>query len=102
MIREEKHTLFDYLKLRKKYNTLLNQYETLLSNTKEKCFEIIYSSINNEQSISHLKKINRQLREQVKALKEIIKEGKYGGNNSKNARAKSTIGNKRRSRAKSK
>ena len=46
MYKEEKHGLFDYLKLRKEYNTLLNKYETLLSNTKEKCFEVIYNKIN--------------------------------------------------------
>ena len=46
MNKEEKHGLFDYFKLRKKYNTLLNKYETLLSSTKEKCFEVIYNKIN--------------------------------------------------------
>lgn len=102
MYKEEKHGLFDYLKLRKEYNTLLNKYETLLSNTKEKCFEVIYNKINDDQSIVRLRKENKMLRQQVKTLKEIVKEEHDGRNNSKNARSKSSTRNKSRSRTKSK
>ncbi len=102
MNKEEKHRLFDYFKLRKKYNTLLNKYETLLSNTKEKCFDIIYNKINDDQSIVRLKKENKLLRQQVKTLKEIVKEEHNERNNSKNARSKSSTRNKSRSRTKSK
>lgn len=63
-------------KFRKKYNTLLNNYETLLNDVKNNCFNAIYSKLNDDQSVLNLKKENKLLRQKIKTLKEIIKEGK--------------------------
>lgn len=60
---------------RKKYNTLLNNYETLLNDVKNNCFNAIYSKLNDDQSVLNLKKENKLLRQKIKTLKEIIKEG---------------------------
>ena len=46
---KEKKKLFDYFKLKKQYNALLIKYETLLSDVKEECFEVIYNKINDDQ-----------------------------------------------------
>lgn len=62
-------------KFRKKYNTLLNNYETLLNDVKNNCFNAIYSKLNDDQSVLNLKKENKLLRQKIKTLKEIIKEG---------------------------
>lgn len=62
-------------KFRKKYNTLLNNYETLLNDVKNNCFNVIYSKLNDDQSVLKLKKENKLLRQKIKTLKEIIKEG---------------------------
>lgn len=62
-------------KFRKKYNTLLNNYETLLNDVKNNCFNAIYSKLNDDQSVFNLKKENKLLRQKIKTLKEIIKEG---------------------------
>ena len=102
MSKEEKNGLFDYFKLRKEYNTLVVKYETLLSNIKDQCFEVIYNKINDDQSVVRLKKENKMLRQQVKTLKEIVKEETNGKNNSKNAWTKSSNRNKSRSRIKNK
>lgn len=61
-------------KFRKKYNTLLNNYETLLNDVKNNCFNAIYSKLNDDQSVLKLKKENKLLRQKIKTLKEIIKE----------------------------
>jgi len=99
---KEKKKLFDYFKLKRQYNALLIKYETLLNDVKEECFEVIYNKINDDQSIVKLKKDNKMLRQQVKTLKEIIKEECDGRNNSKKIWPKSSSRNKSRSRIKSK
>ena len=94
--------LFNYFKLRKEYNALIIKHEALVSSIKDECFKVIYNKINDDQSLVRLKKQNKLLRQQVKALKEIIKEGNNGRNNSKKTRTKSSTRNKSRSRIKSK
>ena len=99
---KEKKGIFNYIKLRKKYNTLKNKYETLLETTKEDCFNAIFQKINDELDVNRLRQENKNLRLKNKSLKEIIKEENYGRNNRKTTRTKSSIRNKSRSRTKSK
>lgn len=78
-------------KFRKKYNTLLNNYEALLNDVKNNCFNAIYSKLNDDQSVLILKKENKLLRQKIKTLKEIIKEGSIDNKFQKKVKAKNYV-----------
>lgn len=65
--------MFDYIRLRKKYNTLETEYEILKECVKNKCFDEILSKIGEPLEIKRLRSENRSLRIKNKELKKIIK-----------------------------
>ena len=65
--------MFDYIKLRKKYNTLEMEYEVLKEYVKNKCFDELISKIGEPLELKRLRKENRTLRTKIKELKKIIK-----------------------------
>ena len=65
--------MFDYIKLRKKYNTLEMEYEVLKEYVKNKCFDELISKIGETLELKRLRKENRTLRTKIKELKKIIK-----------------------------
>lgn len=65
--------MFDYIRLRKKYNTLETEYEILKEYVKNKCFDEILSKIGEPLEIKRLRSENRSLRIKNKELKKIIK-----------------------------
>lgn len=65
--------MFDYIKLRKKYNTLETEYEILKEYVKNKCFDEILSKIGEPLEIKRLRSENRRLRIKNKELKKMIK-----------------------------
>ena len=67
--------LWNYTELRKKYNTLKNDYDILEELVKEETFEKVLSNANTEIENARLKEENKNLRKKIKVLKEIIKNG---------------------------
>ena len=65
--------MFDYIRLRKKYNTLETEYEILKEYVKNKCFDEILSKIGEPLEIKRLRSENRRLRLKNKELKKMIK-----------------------------
>lgn len=65
--------MFDYIKLRKKYNTLETEYEILKEYVKNKCFDEILSKIGEPLEIKRLRSENRRLRIKNKELRKMIK-----------------------------
>lgn len=65
-----------YTELLKKYNTLKNNYETLLEITKNDLLDKLMKNSDTELQNIKLKKENKHLREKVKTLKEIIRNDK--------------------------
>ena len=65
--------MFDYIKLRKKYNTLETEYEILKEYVKDKCFDEILSKIGEPLEIKRLRSENRRLRIKNKELKRMLK-----------------------------
>lgn len=65
--------MFDYIRLRKKYNTLETEYEILKEYVKNKCFDEILSKIGEPLEIKRLRSENRRLRIKNKELKKMIK-----------------------------
>lgn len=65
--------MFDYLKLKKKYNTLETEYEVLKEYVKNKCFDEIISKIGEPLEIKRLRSENRNLRLKNKELKKMLK-----------------------------
>lgn len=63
--------IFNYCKLRRKYNKLSLEYESLQKSVKNKCFETLLNKIGEPEEIKRLKRINRKLREQIKELKKV-------------------------------
>ena len=74
---EVKAGLFDYIKLLGKYNTLETKYNVLVEEIKNDTFKKLLDVINEPVRIERLKKENKRLREKIKTLQEIIKEGKH-------------------------
>ena len=95
---KDKNGLFNYFRLKRKYNSLLIKYEALKQSVQDGLFEVVYKKINDDAGVDKLKQENKYLRKQLKTLKEIIKEGEYERDNSKKDRNKSSIRNKSRSR----
>jgi hypothetical protein len=90
---KERFGLFDYFKLRKEYNSLLNKYETLLEMTEDKCFDVIYEKLNDNLDSIRLKKENKKLRLQVKTLKEIVRGEDDGKGNVNRTKSKANTSN---------
>jgi len=66
--------MFDYIKLRKKYNTLESEYEVLKEYVKNKCFEELLNKIGEPLTIKRLKEENKRLRLRNKELKRMLKQ----------------------------
>lgn len=64
-----------YRELLKKYNTLANEHELLLELSKNDLFNSTMCEADKEIRLKKLKDENRHLREKIKTLKEIIKNG---------------------------
>lgn len=67
--------LLKYVDLVKKYNALQNDYEVLLQAVKDEVFNDMIKNLNDEVQFKKLKTENKNLREKIKTLKEIIKNG---------------------------
>lgn len=61
----------EYLKLRKKYNKLQLEYDTLKEEVKNKCFETILEKIGEPITIKRLKEENKRLRIKLKEYKGV-------------------------------
>lgn len=61
----------EYLKLRKKYNKLQLEYDTLKEEVKNKCFETILEKIGEPITIKRLKEENKRLRIKLKEYKRV-------------------------------
>lgn len=62
-----------YITLLKNYNKLSIEYETLLNAEKNKCFESLLSQINIPEQIRKRDRRIKQLENQNKVLKEMLK-----------------------------
>ena len=67
---------YRYLKLLKKYNSVSLKYETLQNEVKEEVFKKMLEQVNVPLTLDQLKRENKQLRQKVKVLKELLKENK--------------------------
>lgn len=65
--------MFDYIKLKKKYNALEIEYEVLKEYVKNKCFNEILNKIGEPLTIQSLKEENKKLRLKNKELKKMLK-----------------------------
>lgn len=84
MTKFKKSTIIDkiiavpyYLKLLKKYNTLLGEYEVLKQLTSSRLLEDYLSKASIPDDMIKLDNENIELRTKIKELKEIIKEKKW-------------------------
>ena len=77
-----KNKIFDYIKLRKKYNKLKLNYEILEEYEKNKTFKKILEKFNESEKLKLLTEENKYLRTELKRLKNIImtKSSKKRGN----------------------
>lgn len=64
-----------YITLKQKYNKLETEYIALKEAVEEECFQAIYSQINIPEQIKKKDRRIKQLENQNKTLKEIIKNG---------------------------
>lgn len=64
--------IMDYVKLRKKVNTLQNENETLKNMLKEELYSAFMDKLGEPEKVKKLQKDNKKLRNQVKQLKEEI------------------------------
>ncbi len=71
-------SLFDYMKLLRKYNTLETEYEVLKEEVKEDCFNRVLKAIGEPEENTRLREDNANLRKKIKELKNIIKNNKVG------------------------
>ena len=65
-------------KLRKKINTLETENEMLKNIIKDELYKAFMKKLNDSESDKRYKEDNIRLRKQIKILKEIIREEKYG------------------------
>lgn len=68
--------LFDYVGLKRKYNSLRNEYDNIVEMSKEDLFSSVLRNAEIEVQNRKLKAENKHLREKIKVLKEIIKNDK--------------------------
>lgn len=65
--------MLDYIKLRRKYNTLESKYESLVEDIKNECFDKVLKAIGHPVEIKRLREENKRLRIKIKELKGKIK-----------------------------
>lgn len=65
--------MLDYIKLRRKYNTLESKYESLVEDIKNECFDKVLKAIGHPVEIKRLREENKRLRIKIKELKGQIK-----------------------------
>lgn len=65
--------MLDYFKLRRKYNTLESEYQSLKEDIKNDCFNKILQAIGHPIEIKRLREENKRLRIKLKELKGKIK-----------------------------
>ena len=68
--------IVNYVGLQRKYNRLQNEYDSLVEITKSELLESIIKKSNEAIKLKKLKTENKNLREKIKVLKEIIKSDK--------------------------
>ncbi|MBE6147439.1 MAG: hypothetical protein E7168_03800 [Firmicutes bacterium] len=68
--------IVNYVGLQRKYNRLQNEYDSLVEITKSELLESIIQKSNEAIQLKKLKTENKNLREKIKVLKEIIKSDK--------------------------
>lgn len=62
-------TIFSYIKLLHKYNTLKNEHEVLKEQVKNKCFNEVLRAVNEPKKVERYRKENKRLRLKIKELK---------------------------------
>lgn len=72
--KRKKGGLFDYFKLRKAYNTVVLERDVLENTIKDELYKEFMKKLGEPVEVDRLKKECKRLRQQVKSLKEIIKE----------------------------
>lgn len=63
--------IIEYLKLKRKYNKLQLEYDTLKEEIKNKCFEAVLEKIGEPITIKRLKDENKRLRIKLKEYKRV-------------------------------
>ena len=66
----------EYLKLKRKYNKLQLEYDTLKEEIKSKCFETLLEKIGEPTTIKRLKEENKRLRIKLKEYKGVSSQNK--------------------------
>lgn len=66
----------EYLKLKRKYNKLQLEYDTLKEEVKNKCFETILEKIGEPITIKRLREENKRLRIKLKEYKRVSSQNK--------------------------
>lgn len=66
----------EYLKLKRKYNKLQLEYDTLKEEVKSKCFETLLEKIGEPITIKRLKEENKRLRIKLKEYKRVSSQNK--------------------------
>lgn len=66
----------EYLKLKRKYNKLQLEYDTLKEEIKSKCFETLLEKIGEPITIKRLKEENKRLRIKLKEYKGVSSQNK--------------------------
>jgi cell division protein FtsB len=67
--------LFDAVKLQKKLNTVTNERDMLENAIKDELYKSFMAKLEEPLAYERYKKENKRLREQIKTLKDIIKNG---------------------------
>lgn len=68
--------IIEYLKLKRKYNKLQLEYDTLKEEVKNKCFETILEKIGEPIMIKRLREENKRLRIKLKEYKRVSSQNK--------------------------
>ena len=65
-----------WIKQHRKINTLENKVEALENSIKEELYKEFMKKLGEPREVERLRKENKKLRQKIKVLKEMIKEGK--------------------------
>ena len=65
-----------WIKQHRKINTLENKVEALENSIKEELYKEFMKKLGEPMEVERLRKENKMLRQKIKVLKEMIKEGK--------------------------
>lgn len=68
--------IIEYLKLKRKYNKLQLEYDTLKEEVKNKCFETILEKVGEPITIKRLREENKRLRIKLKEYKRVSSQNK--------------------------